>query len=84
MTTIRVRVLYFGMARDAAGGGEEQLSFSAPASVEDMLAEAEKRHSALGRLRKMIRVAVNEELVSSKVRLHDGDVVAVLPPVAGG
>lgn len=84
MPTIRVKVLYFGMARDAAGSGEEQLTFSIPASVDDLLSEAEKRHGGLGRLRKLIRVAVNEELVNGRVSLHDGDVVAVLPPVAGG
>ncbi len=72
------------MARDAAGGGEEQLSFSGPVSVSDLLSEAEKKHHGLARLRKMVRVAVNEELIDSEVSLHDGDVVAVLPPVAGG
>ena len=84
MQTIRVKVLYFGMARDAAGRSEEQFSFSRPASVDDLLSEAENRHEGLTRLRKLIRVAVNEELVSGEVTLNNGDVAALLPPVAGG
>lgn len=84
MPTIRIEVLYFGMARDAAGSGEEQFSFPKAVSIDDLLSEAEKRHSGLARLRRLVRVAVNEELINGEVSLHDGDVVAVLPPVAGG
>jgi molybdopterin converting factor small subunit len=31
-----------------------------------------------------MRIAVNEELAAGDHRLSDGDVVALLPPVAGG
>jgi molybdopterin converting factor subunit 1 len=84
LQSIKVKVLYFGMARDAAGGGQEEFSFSKPISVDGLLSEAEKRHVELVHLRKVIRVAVNEELTSTEVGLQDGDVVAILPPVAGG
>ncbi len=84
MGLTRVKVLYFGVARDMAGKGEEQFSQEAPASVRSVLAEAEKRHSDLSRIRGVISVAVDQELVRSEVVLREGATVALLPPVAGG
>jgi molybdopterin converting factor small subunit len=84
LKTVKVKVLYFGPAKDIAGAGEEWFSLSGPNSVNVLLSEAERRHPELTGLRKAIRIAVNEEMASGRVGLHDGDVVAVLPPVVGG
>jgi molybdopterin converting factor subunit 1 len=84
LKSVRVKVLYFGSAKDIAGDRAEWFSFSKPVSVNALLSEAEKRHPGFARLRKVIRIAVNETMTSGRTGLHDGDVVAVLPPVAGG
>jgi len=81
---VRVRVVYFGMAKDLAGRKEEELSLAAPASVDDLVSETERRHAGLKRLRGLARVAVNDELVGDGIPLLGGERVAILPPVAGG
>src|SRR4029077_5633269 len=82
--SIRVRVLYFGQARDAAGTGEELISLPIHASVGALVNESMKEHQRLKGISGSMRVAVNEELAAEDRRLKDGDVVALLPPVAGG
>lgn len=84
MGKIMVSVLYFGTARDMAEKRKEEFSFPARASVGDLFREAEARHPGLARLRASTRIAIEETIVSGEVELHDGETVAILPPVAGG
>lgn len=78
-------MLYFGQARDAAGGRtEESFSLVDPASLKDVISEASKRHSKLAKIMEMLQFAVNEELVGADAKVNDGDEVAFLPPVVGG
>ena len=82
--SIRIRVLYFGQARDAAGTSAEELSVPASSSVKTLVEAATRAHVGLGALSGGMRFAVNEELATGEDRLTDGDDVAFLPPVAGG
>ncbi len=84
MSHLTVKVVYFGVARDIAGSKEEKMTLSSPASVSDLLAEAGKKHAALGPLRNTIRVAIDQELVPEDSPLRGGETVVILPPVAGG
>jgi molybdopterin converting factor subunit 1 len=81
----RIRVLYFAAVRDLVGLNEEELDL--PASVHrvsDLVAELELVHPELrGRLGG-VRVAVNEEFAQDSDPIGPGDVVALIPPVAGG
>jgi molybdopterin converting factor subunit 1 len=81
---IRVKVLYFGQAREAAGSGAETLLLPARASVGTLIREATAAHKGMGILTGSMKVAVNEEIVDEGQELRDGDTVAFLPPVAGG
>jgi molybdopterin converting factor subunit 1 len=83
-SVVRIKVLYFGQAREAAGGGEEVLSLPGHASISALLDETSRRHGRLERLRGAMQVALNEEIAEGDEELKDGDVVAFLPPVAGG
>jgi molybdopterin synthase sulfur carrier subunit len=80
-----VRVLYFAGLRDALGLGEESLNL--PASVRtvgdlcDLLAT---RHRSYAERRAHVRVARNEAFARDDEALGDGDVIALIPPVAGG
>jgi molybdopterin converting factor subunit 1 len=81
---IRVKVLYFGQARDAAGTGWEYVSIPNASPVRTLVGESMKAHQRLRELSVAMRIAVNEEIAGDDHRLTDGDVVAFLPPVAGG
>lgn len=79
----------------AFAGGSDTLSVDA-ASVREVLAELARRHPGLGRrvldddgsLRRHVNVFVGSEEIRAlngiDTALHDGDVVAVIPAVAGG
>jgi molybdopterin synthase catalytic subunit len=82
--TIRVRLLYFGAAREEAGREAEQLEVSAPATAASVLAEVLDAHPALRRFGRSLLVAVNEEYAGGEARVGAGDEVAIFPPVSGG
>ncbi len=81
----RVRVLYFAAVRDLVGTNEEELDL--PDHVSELagfVSELERRHPELvGRLAS-VRFAVNESFARDRDPVTAGDVVAVIPPVAGG
>ena len=83
MTMKNVQVLYFAAVADLVGRREEQASVEA-STIEELAAELERRHEALrGRLAN-VRFAVNEAFVRGPDAFCDGDVIAIIPPVAGG
>ncbi len=81
---VRVKILYFAQAREAAGTGSEYFRLDDQASVKDALSKAFASHPKLKEIEKSIKVALNEEVTEEEARLHEGDRVALLPPVVGG
>jgi molybdopterin converting factor subunit 1 len=80
-----VRVLYFAGLRDAVGTAEEALDL--PAGVRTIAALADHlavRHRAFADRRGHVRIARNEAFAADLDLLTDGDVIALIPPVAGG
>jgi len=80
-----VRVLYFAGLRDAVGIAEEVVDL--PPDIRTVAALAEHlatRHRAFAERRSHVRIARNEAFVADDEPLADGDVVALIPPVAGG
>ena len=84
MKRLKVKVLYFGPAQEAAGGAEELVLLGNPAFLQDLVNEILKSHEDLDKMKIALKMAVNEEVVDTNVELHHGDEVAILPPVAGG
>lgn len=79
---VEVTLRLFAAAREAAGTSREQLS---GATVVEVLEAA--RHKFGDQFSKVLdgsRVWVNGEPAALSDLLHDGDEVAVLPPVSGG
>ncbi len=80
-----VRILYFAALRDALGMSDELLvvpdGVLTVGELADLLA---KRHPAYGERRSHVRIARNEAFAGDDESIHDGDVVALIPPVAGG
>ena len=77
-----VVLLLFAAAREAAGTGRERVQAS---TVGEVLAGACERYGErFAAVLERSRVWVNGEPVASDRTLHEGDEVAVLPPVSGG
>lgn len=84
MANLTLTVRYFAAAREAAKVKEERLELPPGARVKDATAALAARHPALARLLPQLRVAVAQEFARLEDELHDGDEVALIPPVAGG
>ena len=78
-------LLYFAAVRDLVGRDEERLTVpEAVGTVADLATFLAKQYPALeGRLG-AVRFARNETFATNDEALAEGDVVAVIPPVAGG
>jgi molybdopterin synthase sulfur carrier subunit len=81
----RVRVLYFAAVRDVVGCEEEVLEPpSTVGTVRDFTVWIGERHVALAPRMGSVRIARNEAFASDDDAIEDGDVLALIPPVAGG
>jgi molybdopterin synthase sulfur carrier subunit len=81
-----IRVLYFGVLRDALGRGQEDLEWQA-GSTSDLLtllrARGDDWAQALAPER-VFRLVVNQQIVLGETAIADGAEVGILPPVTGG
>jgi molybdopterin converting factor subunit 1 len=81
---MQVRVLYFGVLKDAFGLGAEVVEVAEGASVADLIAGYRGRVGEVAAVWDSIAVAVNQEYARGGDVLREGDEVAFLPPVSGG
>jgi molybdopterin converting factor subunit 1 len=81
---MRVRVLYFGMLRDAIGRQIDNINLADGATLSDLVAECRKVAPPVEDFQKILAYSVNQEYAQLSTRLSDGDEVALLPPVSGG
>jgi molybdopterin converting factor subunit 1 len=81
---MQIRILFFASYRDLLGKGEMVLSLPEGTDVSGLIMELRGRGAPFNRLPSFPAVAVNEEYASEDRLLKDGDVVAFIPPVAGG
>jgi molybdopterin converting factor subunit 1 len=80
---VPITVLFFAVAREAAGQDSETLS-TWPATVGALRGTLQARHPALARVLPRCRLAVNQEFAQDPDLVPDGAEVAVIPPVSGG
>ena len=81
---MRVNVRYFAVVRERLGRETDSLEVPAAADVRAAREALEAMHPQLAPMRRHLRVAVNQSMVSDDHRLADGDELAIIPPVAGG
>ena len=79
-----VKVLYFASAQGLTGLKSESIRLKEGSTVKVMAVEMLRLHPSLESLEPTIRYSVNFEVADRNQPLHEGDEVAVLPPVAGG
>ncbi len=81
---MKVRLKLFSVAKDIAGFEEQTVELAPEAHASDLLEKLVEEHPVLGGWKGSLRMAVNLEYVDKGHRLHEGDEVAVIPPVSGG
>ena len=81
---MRVRVLYFGLLKELFSVGQEWVEIPIGSTVDGILSFSEARSSKKSEVWKGLAVAVNREYAQRSTVLHEGDEVALLPPVSGG
>ena len=81
---MQITVLYFAVFRERIGRDQDRLDLPPGATVGDALAALALRHQPIAQLRGRFRAAVNQDFTDETAALHDGDELALIPPVAGG
>jgi molybdopterin synthase sulfur carrier subunit len=81
---ITIRLKLFSSAKDLAGFDERLIEVPSNSQSEDVFKYLTRQNPLFERWKPSLRIAVNMEYVDNKHPLHDGDEVAVIPPVSGG
>ncbi len=81
---MRVRVVYFGILREMAGHEHEVVELADGARLAELYSDLQKRIPGLSKFGGSIALSINYEYSGLDALLHDGDEVALLPPVSGG
>ena len=84
ITSIGVTVRLFASLRELAGEQEVQLVLPVGSRTVDVWDACVQRWPALASRRRSTVLAVNREFARGETVIHDGDEVALLPPVSGG
>ena len=81
---MKIRVRLFASFREAVGSGT--LAWDAPegSTVSEIMLALRSQYPRLGPAAQKAMLAVNQEYVGGDLRLHDGDELALIPPVSGG
>lgn len=80
---MRITVLYFASLADKAQQGQQQLDLANNLSLSELYAQLKQQHGFELDTEK-VRVAINDEFASWDDAINDGDIIAFIPPVAGG
>jgi molybdopterin synthase catalytic subunit len=81
---MRVRVIYFGMLKDAVGRQLEDVELREPSTLRDLVEACIAKTPVIDNFRDVLAYSVNIEYANFSTPLKDGDEIAMLPPVSGG
>lgn len=81
---MRVSVQLFARLREIAGRAELECDVAAGATIADVWRAAAKGHPGLDAFSGTVSCARNDDFSRMTAPVHDGDVIAFLPPVSGG
>lgn len=81
---MQVRLLFFAVLRDITGRDELFVTLPEGTRPADVWQSLRDDHAALAAYIQPPLTAINETYAPSDAVLRDGDVLAFIPPVAGG
>ena len=81
---MKVTVQFFSFLRPLVGQNELQLEVPAQSTVADALAELYRRFPRLREAEATTLIAVGVEFAKRETRLHEADVISLMPPLQGG
>lgn len=81
---VQVNVRYLGMLSELAGRDSESLVMPDGAALGELMAALQQRIPELAQFSQVLALAVNYEYSGVDTKLHEGDEVALIPPVSGG
>jgi molybdopterin synthase sulfur carrier subunit len=77
---MKVKILFFGILQEVTGKQEITLN-----NINDSNTLVKQLKSTMPDLKDYtFRLAINHEFINSNCTLNEGDIVAVMPPFAGG
>ena len=81
---MRVRIRVFARLRELAGRETWDCDVPAGASVADVWRQVARDDDRLTPFGPVVSFALNSSFASRSTPVHEGDEIAVLPPVSGG
>ena len=81
---MRIKVLFFGFTHDLTGLREELIELGEGENLQGLRRLYETRFPRLGELAGSLLFSVNQQIADPLEVLHEGDEVALMPPVSGG
>ena len=84
MTTVRIRVLFFGLIRDVVGQREDSIDVPDGSRLATVFDDYATRFPRLRDMASSTVLALNQQFSDPSAPLSEGDEVAFLPPVSGG
>lgn len=81
---MRVRLLFFASLRERLRMSEVEHDLEDGSTIAHLWSDLCRRNRGLEEMTASISFAVNQEYVDRATVLHDGDEVALIPPVSGG
>jgi molybdopterin synthase sulfur carrier subunit len=81
---MRIKLKLFAFFRQAFGASDLQYEIRTGATAQDLLDDIMSKHPTLEKSRNHVVITINKHAVHLDAPLHEGDEVAILPPVSGG
>jgi molybdopterin synthase catalytic subunit len=81
---VDVEIRFFAIIREIVGRSAERRQLTEGATAGDVFDELTREYPRLERMRPVTMMMVNKAYVTPAHELHDGDELALIPPVSGG
>lgn len=81
---MELSVKLFATLKDSAGQNTIQITLTPPATVKTLLSAVEEAYPALKSVLATSLVSVNKSFAFPETEIHEGDEIALFPPVSGG